>query len=58
MTEIGNINCEFTWFGWKNLFEASISRKTVISQMLESDTTVPIISALLYPKVFLLSDLR
>jgi hypothetical protein len=44
--EIGNMRLELTWFGWKNLLVASPSKKSVIIQMLESETIDPIISAL------------
>lgn len=55
ITETGNIRFEFTIFGTKNLFVASPSRKIVMIQMLDNDTTVPIISALWYPNEFLVS---
>jgi len=44
-TETGNIRFEFTMLGMKNLFDASPRRKRVMIQMLDKETTEPMISA-------------
>lgn len=48
--ETGSMMFEFTIGGRKNLLVASPSKKIVIIQMLDKETTVPIISALWKPK--------
>lgn len=49
MIETGNIRLEFTMFGWKKRLVASPSRKIVIIQIEDRETTDPIISARWYP---------
>jgi len=56
MIEMGSIKFAFTILGWKNLLVASPRRNTVIIQILDSETTEPITSALCHPKDNVLSD--
>lgn len=49
MIEIGNMRVELTMLGWKKRLVASPRRKIVMIQILDKDTTEPIISALWYP---------
>lgn len=51
MIEIGSIRLALTCGGMKNLWVAAMTRKTVMIQILESETILPMTSALCQPKV-------